>query len=141
MIQLWMVQWSVINAGDISFQFNEQEDMYMNFLCNPTGNIFLDVSRDHEFLLSHIGTLLHASHSSTESRKSNYNYVESLVPTHLPLHKYNPWTPLRNTIQNVNFVDPVQTRRAHETLMNDVNREARYISNICGVQIDPLYFG
>ena len=32
---------------------------------------------------------------------------------------------LRNTIQNVNFVDPTQNRRAHEALMHDVDKRAR----------------
>ena len=65
-----------IYAGDIPFWYNKQEDTYTEFLGNPTGNVFLAESRDHEFLLSHRGTGLHASHSSAESRKSNYNYIE-----------------------------------------------------------------
>ena len=49
-------------------------------------------------------------------------------------------TTLRNTIQNFNFVDPNQTRKAHETIMLDVNREVRYIGTKYNVLIDPLYF-
>ena len=89
----------------------------------------------------------------------------SLVPAQPPVQKYQLWTPvipythptlkerdaqaeflgliktaLINTIHNINFADPVQTRRAHETLMHDVNREAQYISNKYSMQIDPLYF-
>ena len=47
---------------------------------------------------------------------------------------------LRNTIQNVNFADPIQCRRAHESLMHDVNRHTRYIDTKYSMQIDPLYF-
>ena len=43
----------VIYASDVSFQYNEQEGMYTELLGNPTGNVFLAPSRDHEFLLSH----------------------------------------------------------------------------------------
>ena len=49
-------------------------------------------------------------------------------------------TALRNTVQNVNFADPFQTRRAHETLMHDVKRKVRYIDTKYSMQIDPLYF-
>ena len=42
--------------------------------------------------------------------------------------------------ENVNFVDPVHTGRAHKTLMHDVKREVIYISNIYNMQIDPLNF-
>ena len=49
-------------------------------------------------------------------------------------------TALRNTIQNVNFVDPIQTRRAHETLMHYVKRERRCADIKYSMQIDPLYF-
>ena len=55
---------AVIYAGDISFWHNEQEGMYTEFLGNPTGNIFLAVSRDHEFLPSHRGTALYVSRTS-----------------------------------------------------------------------------
>ena len=37
-------------------------------------------------------------------------------------------------------MDPVQSRRAHETLMHNVNREVRYISYKYSMQIYPLYF-
>ena len=43
-------------------------------------------------------------------------------------------------MHNVKFANPVQTRRAHEDLMNDVNREVRYIGTKYSMQIDLLYF-
>ena len=33
---------------------------------------------------------------------------------------------LQKTIQNINFVDPIQNRRKHEALMNEVNKEVRH---------------
>ena len=39
---------AVIYTGDIPFQDNEKEGMHTTFLGNPTGNIFLSASRDHE---------------------------------------------------------------------------------------------
>ena len=57
----------MIHAGNYQFQYNEQEGMYTEVLGNPTGNIFLAASRDHEFLLSHRGTVLYGSHSSVET--------------------------------------------------------------------------
>ena len=38
---------AVIYAGDVPFQYNEQEGMYTKFLGNPTSNIFLATSREH----------------------------------------------------------------------------------------------
>ena len=49
-------------------------------------------------------------------------------------------TTSRNIIHNVNFMEPVQTSRAHETLMHDINREVRYVNNKYSVCIDLLYF-
>ena len=46
---------AVTYAGDILFWYNEQEGTYTEFLGNPTGNIFLLASRDHECLLHHRG--------------------------------------------------------------------------------------
>ena len=40
----------------------------------------------------------------------------------------------------LNFVDPIETRKAHEALVYDVNREMRYISTKYSVQIGTLYF-
>ena len=48
-------------------------------------------------------------------------------------------TALRNTVRNVNFVDPVQTRRVNDTLMHDVNSKVRHIGTKYRMQIDPLY--
>ena len=76
----------------------------------------------------------------------NHNYIEILVPAQQPICKYHLWTQmalhnqptmqekrntqaeylglvktaLRNIIQNVNFADPIQTRRAYKALMHDV---------------------
>ena len=40
---------AVIYAGDIPYQYNEQEGTYTEFLGNATGNIFQAASRDQEF--------------------------------------------------------------------------------------------
>ena len=37
-------------------------------------------------------------------------------------------------------MDPTQNRKAHEALMYEANREAKYISNIHSVWIEPLYY-
>ena len=37
-------------------------------------------------------------------------------------------------------MDPTQTRKAHEVLMCEANREATFISAIYSIWIDPLYF-
>ena len=42
---------AVIHAGDFPFQYKEQEGTYTDFCGNPTGYIFLAVSRDHKFLI------------------------------------------------------------------------------------------
>ena len=46
-------------------------------------------------------------------------------------------TALIKTTQNVNFADQIQTGRAHDDLMNDLSREARYIGTQYSMQIDP----
>ena len=131
----------------------------MQYFGNPTWNVFLAASRDHEFLLDHRGTELHASHFSTimsESQVPGSNAhtqvlssdpSDSITPN---LHCKKNRCPdrvsrsnkmaLRNTIQTVNFADPAQTRMAHETLMHYVNRELRCLSIAYSMQIDPLYF-
>ena len=48
-------------------------------------------------------------------------------------------TELRNTVQIINFMDSTQTRKEHEALMYDVNKEARYIGPKYNMQIDLLY--
>ena len=63
---------AVIYEGNILFQYSKKEGMYTEVLENLTGNIFLATSRDHEILLSHRNI---TSHTSTESRRSNQNYV------------------------------------------------------------------
>ena len=50
-------------------------------------------------------------------------------------------TALWYTIQNVNFADPTETRKAHEALMCDAYRETKYIGTKYSVWIDPLYLG
>ena len=37
-------------------------------------------------------------------------------------------------------MDPVQKRRVHGDLMNDVNYEAQYINNKYNIWTNPLYF-
>ena len=150
---------AVIYVVDIPFWYSEKGDMYIEVLDNPSGNIFLATSRDNEFLLSYRNTVLH---TSTESRSSSQNYVKypsSSTTTHKWLPPWNPSDPLHptycerrrdaqaeyvslikttlwNIIQNVNFVDPMQTRKAHEALMYDTNKEGRYIGTKYSVQID-----
>ena len=132
----------VINAEGIPFWYYEQEGMYTDMLGSPTGNIFLAASRDHEFLQSHRGTVLHVPHTCIESSKPSNNYmknssssstvhmhVSSLYPNDSLHLMYNTRkrdaqveylglikTVLRNTIQKVNFADPIQTWRTHEAL-------------------------
>ena len=62
------LDYAVIYAEDISFQYNEQEGTFTEFLGNPTGTM--------NFLLGHRGTALHASHFSAESRTSNHSYAK-----------------------------------------------------------------
>ena len=63
---------AVIYAGAVLFQYNEQEGMYTEFLGNPTGNVFIAASRDHEFSLSHKDNVSHVLKNSDESAKSNF---------------------------------------------------------------------
>ena len=114
-------------------------------------NVFLATGRKQEFLLSYRDTALH---TSTESSESSLNYIRnpsSSTTSHMPLPPSNLSDPLyqtyydrkrdaqaeyvsliktalQNTVLNVNFVDPSQTRKAHEALMYEANREAKYIS-------------
>ena len=78
---------TVLFAGYIPFQYNEQESIYTEFLGNPTGNIFLAASIDHGFLLSHNLN----SESSVTSK--------SLVPAQLLIHKYHLQIPVTPCIQ------------------------------------------
>ena len=43
-------------------------------------------------------------------------------------------------MKNINIADPVQRRRVHVDLMNEVNCEAIFHSNKYNVQINSLYF-
>ena len=47
---------------------------------------------------------------------------------------------LRNCIKDINFPDPVQIRRIHGDILNEVSCKAGYISSKYNVQINPLYF-
>ena len=47
---------------------------------------------------------------------------------------------LWNCIKDVNIVDPIQMRRVHRDLMNEVSSEAQYISNKYNIKIKSLYF-
>ena len=81
----------MIYAGYIMFWYNEQEGMYTELLGNP--KVFLAVSRDHAFLLSHSGIVLHVSHTYLES---NHNYVKnssSSSSTHMQVSSLNPSDP------------------------------------------------
>ena len=46
--------------------------MYTEFLGNPTGNIFLATSRDHEFSLCHKGNVSSVSNNSNESKNIKF---------------------------------------------------------------------
>ena len=114
-----------------------QEGMYTEFLGNPTGSIFLAISRDYEFLLNHRGNMSDISNNLVESTKSNFvensiNLMEitSLIPSDPsdPINNAhnrdaqaeylaNVKVALRNYIKDINFADPVQMRRVHGDLM------------------------
>ena len=40
---------AVIYMSDISFQYNEREGRYTEFISNPMGTIFVAAKRDHKF--------------------------------------------------------------------------------------------
>ena len=85
---------AVIYEGDIQFWYSEREGKDTEVLDNPKRNIFLTISRDHEFLLSHRNTMFH---TSIEPRRSNHNYVESpssSTKAHMWLPSSNPSDPL-----------------------------------------------
>ena len=118
---------AVIYAGNVPFQYNEQEEMYREFLGNPTGNICLATSRNHEFLLSDKGNMPNILNNSTEPTKFNIvensiNLIQIMSPIPSdPLHTtYNGQnrdaqaeylaivkTALRNSIKDFNFTDQV----------------------------------
>ena len=49
-------------------------------------------------------------------------------------------TALKSCISNINFTDPVNIRKAHEELMNQVRNKVIHTSNKYKVQIEPLNF-
>ena len=134
----------VICAGDVPSQYNELEDMYMEFSGNTTENVFLAASRDHEFLLSDKGDMSHISNNSIEPTKSNF--VENSInlmqisfpipsdPSHPTYNAHNRDAQAeylaiikmasRNRIKDINFMVPVQTKRVHGDLMNEASCEA-----------------
>ena len=63
---------TVIYTDNVLFQYNDQEGTYTEFLGNPTGNIFLATSRDHEFLLNHKGNMPNILNHSIEPTKPNF---------------------------------------------------------------------
>ena len=86
----------VMYADNVPFQYNEQEDTYIEFLGTLTGNIFLATSRDHEFLLNQKGSTSNVSNNSDKYAK--WNFVEKsiniiliipLVPSELLHPTYN----------------------------------------------------
>ena len=60
---------TLIYAGDVPLQYNEQEGMYAEFIGIPACNAFLAASRDHEFLLNHKGNVSNILNSSIEPAK------------------------------------------------------------------------
>ena len=76
----------VIYAGDVPFQYKEQESMYTVFLGNPTGNDFLATSRDHKLLLSPKGNASNISNNSIEPTKLNFvEYPINLMQITFPI--------------------------------------------------------
>ena len=43
---------AVIYAADIPFQYNKIKGMNTKFIGNPIGSVFIEVTRNHEFLIS-----------------------------------------------------------------------------------------
>ena len=127
--------------------------------------MFLATSRVHEFLLHHRGTTWHFTYT-IESGKSNLDYIDnpySNSTAHMPVSSLDPSDPqqgnyiptkrdaqaeylaqikptLCQAILNINIADPIQTKRAHNDLMHEVNREAIYIGIKYSVKMEPMYF-
>ena len=55
---------AVIYTGDVLFKYNEHKGMYMEFSGNPTGNVFLAASREHDFLIIYKGKMSNISKNS-----------------------------------------------------------------------------
>ena len=130
----------------------------------PTGYTFLAASRDHGFLLSHRITyhIFHVlplcpegpimitlitlipvnySYASVTFRPKcpmtlNIHCKEERCPARISIYNKNSIT---KTIQNINFVNPFKTRREHEALMHEVNREVRCIDMKYSVKIESIF--
>ena len=144
---------AVIYAGDIPFLYNEQKVIYIEFLGIPTACIFLAVSRDHEFLLSHIGNTSYVSHTPVESRKSTGNdtsnshfgstshmQVSSLDPS-------DPWYPTytarkRDTQAKYLALIKVALQKTFKYYFcrSNVNKEGTWSFDSWGKQRSELYW-
>ena len=60
---------AVIYTSDISFQYNEKEGRYIEFIGNPTGTIFVATKRDHEFVLNQRRNTHNISNNSNNFRQ------------------------------------------------------------------------
>ena len=89
---------AVIYVDDIPFQYSEKEGMYTAVLHNPTGNVFLTTSRDHELLLCYRATALHIS---AESWRSSHNYVKNLSSSITTVCHFHLPIPVTHYIQHI----------------------------------------
>ena len=83
---------TVIYAGHVLLQYNEQEGTYTEFFGNPMHCVILAASRDHEFLLNHRSTTSHVSCIPIESRRPIVTTSTTLVPTQLVACQCHLWT-------------------------------------------------
>ena len=118
---------------------------HTEFFGNPTGYMFLAASRHHKFLLSHESIHLTYIHQKSNPDYVNNSHSNSTAYMPVPsLGQTDPWhttdvtrkrdakaehlaqikAALSLGIQNINFVDPILTKRAHEALKHEVNRNA-----------------
>ena len=128
---------AVICAGDVPFQYNEWEGTYTEFVGNLISDVFVAANKNHEFLLSHKGKASNIPNGSNKFRKLNFvencsNLIQ-ITPTNPGDMSHPIYTArkrddayylsrvklaLRTCVSDIDFVDPVDTRRVHEELMN-----------------------
>ena len=53
---------------------------------------------------------------------------------------YLTWVEMALRIRDINFVNPVDTRRVHKELLNQIRNESICVSNNYTIQIEPWYF-
>ena len=135
--------------GNVQFQYNMKAGTYTEYLGNPTGNIFLAASRDHDFLLCHKSNtsnvlIILKNLIKTNLFKNSINLIKitSSIPRD-PLHpnyyakkrdpkaKYSDIIKraLRNCKKGINFAVPVQNEEGTQTSNDKISSKAQYISN------------